>query len=131
MTARPDRTGDRMLPLAFTILSAAVLAGIVLALLHLRGSPPHWTIGALHGVAGAAALVALLLALRGPPRGELTGVASFGTIAAVLAAIALALGLAVAALARRSHRAVGLAIGVHATLAITAYVLLLAYVSLG
>jgi hypothetical protein len=120
-----------MLPLAFMILSAAVAAGIVLALLHLRGSPPHWTLGALHGVAGAAALVALFLALRGPPRGVLTGVGAFGGIAAVLAAIALVMGLAVAALARLSHAAVKLLIAVHATLAITAYVLLLAYVALG
>src|SRR5580658_4857821 len=120
-----------MLLLALTIMSAAVVVGIVLALLHLRGLPSHWMVGALHGLAGIAALVALLLALRGPPRGALTGVASFGAIAAVLAAIALAVGLALAVLARRSHSAVGLVIGMHATLAITAYVLLLAYVSLG
>ncbi len=120
-----------MLLLAFAILSASVAAGIVLALLRLRGSPPHGAVGALHGVAGAAGLVALLLALRGPPRGVLTGVASFGAIAAVLAAVALAAGLVVAVLARRSHGVVGLVIGMHATLAITAYVLLLAYVSLG
>jgi hypothetical protein len=120
-----------MLPLAFTIMSVAVLAGIVLALLHLRGSPSHSSVGALHGGAGAAGLAALLLALRGPPRGVLTGVASFGAIAAVLAAVALAAGLAVAALARHSHGAVGLLLAAHATLAITAYVLLLSYVSLG
>jgi len=120
-----------MLSLAFAILSAAVAAGIVLALLHLRGTPPRGAVGVLHGMAGAAGLLALLLALRGPPRGVLTGVASFGAIAAVVAAVALAVGLVVAALARRSHRAVGLLIGTHATLAITAYVLLIAYVSLG
>ena len=120
-----------MLSLALVILSAAVLAGIVLALLHLRGAPPHWTLGALHGVAGAAGLAALLLALRGPPRGVLAGVGAFGAIAAVLAVAALAVGLAVAALARRAHGGTGLVIAVHATLAITAYVLLLAYVSLG
>ena len=60
-----------MLLLAFAILSATVAAGIVLALLHLRGSPRHGAVGGLHGVAGAAGLVALLLALRGPPRGEI------------------------------------------------------------
>lgn len=120
-----------MLSLAIIILSAAVLAGIVLVLLHLRGVSPHWIIGALHGAAGAAGLGALILALRGPPRGVLTGVASFGADAAVLAAGALAMGLGIVALARRSRRGVGLAIAVHATLAITAYVLLLAYVSLG
>ncbi len=120
-----------MLSLALVILSAAALAGIVLALLHLRGSRRHWMFGALHGVAGAAGLAALLLALRGPPRGVLTGAASFGAVAAVLAAIALAVGLCVAMLARRAHGGTGLVIAVHATLAITAYVILLAYVALG
>ena len=120
-----------MLSLAFAILSAAVVVGIALALLYLRGSPRHGAVSALHGVAGAAGLAALLLALRGPPRGALTGVASFGAIAAVLAAFALAAGLGSAALARRPHRAVGLLLATHATLAITAYVLLLAYLSLG
>ena len=120
-----------MLLLAFAILSATAAAGIVLALLHLRGSPAHGAVRVLHGMAGAAGLLALLLALRGPPRGVLAGVASFGTFAAVLAAFALAVGLAMAGLARRPHRAVGLLLAAHATLAITAYVLLLSYVSLG
>lgn len=120
-----------MLSLALIILSVAVLAGIVLALLRLRGVWLHWIVGALHGVAGAAGLGALVLALRGPPRGVLTGVAPFGVVAAVLAAAALAVGLGIVALARRSPGGSGLLIAVHATLAITAYVLLLAYVSLG
>jgi len=119
-----------MLLVALAILSATVVLGIVLALLHLRGLHPHWMFGALHGVLGATGLGTLVLALRGPPRGVLTGVAWFGTIAALLAAAALALGLGIVALARRS-RGVGPVIVVHGTLAITAYVLLLAYVSLG
>jgi len=120
-----------MLSLALVILSAAVALGVALALVHLRGSLPSRPFGALHGVVGAAGLGALLLALRGPPRGVLTGVASFGAIAAVLAAVALVVGLGIAALARRGRGGLGLVIAVHATLAITAYVLLLAYVSLG
>ena len=120
-----------MLSLALVTLSAAVALGVVRALGHLRGSPPSWTLGALHGVVGTAGLGALLLALRGPPRGVLTGVTSFGAIAAVLAAGALTVGLGIAVLARRGRGGVGLAIAVHATLAITAYVILLAYAALG
>ena len=126
-----DCAGDRMLSLAFAILSATVAAGVVLALLHLRGLPRRTVAGALHGVAGATGLAVLLLALRGPPRGVLTGVASFGAIAAVLAAVALVVGLAVPVLARRARGGTGLVIAAHATFAITAYVLLMAYVSLG
>jgi hypothetical protein len=120
-----------MLALALVILSAAVLFGVVLALLRLRGSRPAWQVGALHGVTGAAGLGALLLALRGPSRGVLTGVTSFGMAAAVLAAAALAVGLEIAAVGQRLRRGAGLVIAVHGTLAIIAYVLLLAYVSLG
>jgi hypothetical protein len=120
-----------MLSLAFFILSAAVVFGLVLALLHLRGSPPAWMVGALHGVIGVAGLGALLLALRGPPRGLQTGVASFGMVAAVLAAIALVVGLLIATFRQRLRGGIGLVIVVHGALAITAYVVLLAYVSLG
>ena len=120
-----------MLALAFVILTAAVLFGVVLALQRLRGSRPAWQVGALHGVTGVAGLGALLAALRGPPRGVLTGVTSFGMAAAVLAAAALAVGLAIAVLGQRLRRGAGSMIAVHGALAITAYVLLLAYVSLG
>ena len=131
MTERTFVSEPNMLTLAFVILSAAVLFGVVLALLRLRGSRPAWQVGALHGVTGAAGFGALLLALRGPPRGVLTGVTSFGMAAAVLAAAALAVGLAIAAIGRRLRRGGGSVIAVHGVLAITAYVLLLAYVSLG
>ena len=121
-----------MLSLALVILSATVVLGIALALLRLRGpSAPPWMIGALHGLLGAAGLATLILALRGPPRGVVTGVASFGAIAAVLAVGALVAGLGIVTLARRSGRGIGLMIAVHGTVAITAYVLLAAYVSLG
>jgi hypothetical protein len=121
-----------MLEAAFFLISAAVLIGIVLALLHMRGSRrPHWLAGAAHGGIGATGLTALLLALRGPPRGVLTGVESFGAIAAVLAAFTLEAGLGVELLLRRNRTIGGLAIAVHATLAITAYVMLAAYLALG
>jgi hypothetical protein len=120
-----------MLLLAFVVLSAVVVAGIVLALLHLRGVRPHRVVGALHGLAGAAGLAVLLLALRGPPRGVLSGVESFGDVAAVVGVAALVAGLGIVVMARRSWGGVGLVIGVHATLAVTGYVVLLAYVSLG
>ena len=50
---------------------------------------------------------------------------------AVLAALALLVGLVVLLLARRFRRATGLAIAVHSTIAVTAFVLLSAYLSLG
>jgi hypothetical protein len=121
-----------MLSVALIIWSATVVLGIALALLHLRNSSArHWWIGTLHGVLGATGLGTLILALRGPARGMQTGVASFGVVAAVLAAIALVVGLGIVSLGRRSGRGTGPMIAVHGTVAVTAYVLLAAYVSLG
>ncbi len=121
-----------MLSAALVILSATVVLGIALALLYLRGRiRPPWIVGVLHGLSGTAGIATLMLALRGPPRGLLNGVASFGAIAAVIACVALVAGLGVVTLARRSGRGVGLMIAMHGGLAITAYVLLVAYVSLG
>ena len=121
-----------MLSTAFYLVSLAVVLGVVLALLHMRGGMrPHWVAGVTHGGLGAGGLLALVLSLRGPPRGALTGVGPFGTIAAVLGAMAIAAGLGVEAALRRNRALGGVAIAVHATLAITAYVILAAYVALG
>jgi hypothetical protein len=121
-----------MLSAAFYLLSAAVVLGITLAMLHMRGGwRPPWVLGPVHGLLGVAGLGALLLALRGPPRGQLTGVGPFGAIAAVLAGIAILAGLGVAVAVRRGRGTGGFVIAVHATLAITAYVVFAAYFSLG
>jgi hypothetical protein len=88
--------------------------------------------GAAHGIAGAAGVVLLLMALRGPPRGVATGSSSFGLEAAVLLGAALLAGLAIVVLARQRvrERAVTGAMVVHALLAVTGYVLWVAYASL-
>jgi hypothetical protein len=119
-----------MLTLAFWILAATVAFGSALAFLHLRAAKlPPWPVGALHGMAGATGLVVLILALQAPARGAEYGVSAFGPAAAVLVALALVMGLVVLILARRFRRTSGLVIAVHSTIAVTAFVLLLAYVS--
>jgi hypothetical protein len=57
------------------------------------------------------------------------GVGSFGIAAAVLFALALLFGLIMLLLFRRASPMAGFVIAVHATVAITGYVLLLAWVS--
>ena len=119
-----------MLTLAFWILAATGVFGSALAFLHLRAAKlPPWPVGALHGRAGAAGLVVLILALQGPARGAEYGVSAFGPAAAALVALALVMGLVVLILARRFRRTSGLVIAIHSTIAVTAFVLLLAYVS--
>jgi len=89
-------------------------------------------VGAAHGIAGAAGVVLLLVALRGPPRGVATGSSSFGQEAAVLLVMALLAGLAIVVLGRQqtSERTVTGTMVVHALLAVTGYVLWVAYASL-
>lgn len=82
--------------------------------------------GIAHGVVGAVGLLVLVLALRGPPRGVSAGVGSFGMEAAVLFAGAVLTGIIIVLLRRRA-----IVMAIHAGIAITGYVLLLAWDSLG
>lgn len=119
-----------IIPVIVWVMTVAVGAGTILALWHLRatdkGSRPPLAAGIAHGLMGTAGLVTLIFALRGPPRGVDAGVGSFGTIAAALFAGALVTGLAVLSLRRKP-----IVMAVHAGIAITGYVLLLAWNSLG
>jgi len=117
-----------MLSLSLIILMLAALLGSVLAAFHRQ---PGWLPGALHGLLGVIGFVLLLLALRGPPRGEALGIGSFGRIAAVLLALALLAGLATLVSRLRYRRLPGLLIGIHATIAITGVVILAAYALVG
>nr|WP_294509329.1 hypothetical protein [uncultured Rhodopila sp.] len=114
---------------AVALLTIAVTIGAGLALWHLRadGGPPAM-VGLLHGVIGATGLGVLLLVLRGPAHGVAAGVGSFGTTAAWLFGAALVTGIAVL---MRRRRADAVMIAIHSGLAITGYVLLLAWNSLG
>lgn len=122
-----------MLSLSFALVLIAAALGALLVWLHLRpaASPPRWPLGALHGALGATGLVTLLLALQGPPRGEAMGVGPFGRIAAVLLALALAAGLMLPLIRRRSGRITSGPIGIHATIAICGVAILAAYTLVG
>lgn len=68
----------------------------------------------------------LLFALRGPPGGVDAGVGSFGTVAAVLFAGAVLTGVLLLLVRRKA-----VVMTIHAGIAITGYVLLLAWNALG
>ncbi len=121
-----------MASLAGWIISLTVVAGTILALWHMRaadgiGRPPA-AAGIAHGLAGAVGLAGLLLLVRGPVRGAASGVGSFGTTAAWLFAAALVSGLLVW---QRRRRGPAVIMAVHAGFAVTGWVLLLAWLSLG
>ncbi len=116
-----------LLAVAVWILSLAVVAGAILALWHLRGTDDvPFAAGLAHGAAGAVGLAILLFSLRGPPRGVEAGAGSFGTTAAVLFGGALLTGVVVLLVRKK-----GPVIAIHAGIAVTGYVLLLAWDSLG
>jgi hypothetical protein len=123
-----------MLTAAFVILAIAVALGAVLAVLHLRSNrtaTPPWPLGALHGILAIVGLGCLALALRGPPRGVQQGTASFGVIAAVLFVLAALLGARLLAARGFGKQIGGGTIAVHATLAVSGFVILAAYVFAG
>jgi hypothetical protein len=118
--------------LAFITLTIAVLLGTTLALFYL--GIVRWRstmVGAVHGVLGAMGLGMLAFALKGPARGVVHGVDSFGKYAAIAAALALVGGCVFVLLPVLSRRGTNWLIGGHAILGIAAYVLLLTYVALG
>jgi hypothetical protein len=103
---------------------------VFLVLRYLRGDRVPLSVGIVHGVIGAGGVGLLLWTLRGPPRGEAMGVGSFGVTAAVLFGAALVLGAFILFLHRRPQVA-GVVVATHASLAIAAFVLFLAWASMG
>jgi hypothetical protein len=121
-----------LLRFAVTLLTVAVVLGTGLALWHLRATDdaqrPPATVGVVHGCFGAAGLLLLLLVLQGPPRGINAGAGAFGSTAAWLFGAALLFGVGIW-LRRRNTSVVLMAI--HSGIAITGYVLLLAWSAVG
>ena len=120
------------LDLATILLAAAVAMGAAAAVLALRaeGAPAPRAVALVHAACAAGGYVLLLIALTGPPRGAATGTASFGAFAAVLFGLAILAGLVLLRQRRARRRLSGGLIGVHATLAVTGFVILAAYTML-
>jgi len=120
-----------MISLAFWLVTAAVIIGVAMAVHYFsreRLLAIRW-VPTLHGALAALGLVALIIALvggsaSGPDR---YGTDSFAPAAAGLAVLAVIAGLTVT-LRGHGGRKVSTLIGVHATFAVIAYVLLLGFV---
>lgn len=122
--------------LFFAVLSLAivVLLGGALAIQAMRAPtrPPSAILAWLHGIAALIGYGMLVEALATePPRGAATGTQSFGLAAALLLLIAALLGLVSLWLHWRRKRMPGIAIGVHASVAIFGYVILAVYLLAG
>lgn len=123
-----------MLDIATLILGLAVIAGAVLAVLGLgsRGvAAMKLPLAAVHGVLAVGGFGLLLAALAIlPVRGVRTGTQSFGTIAAVALALAAVVGFIMIGLHLRRGRVPGGLVGLHATVAVTGFVVLLVYATM-
>ena len=118
-----------MLMAAIVLLTTAVLLGSALAVVYLGSegsSAAPWRIAALHGLSGLAGLACLVLVVRAPALPSSHGTASFGRMSAWLFALAALVGTAILR-ARWRRRRPGALIAVHATLAISAFVIFAAY----
>lgn len=118
-----------MLTTAFAVLGIAVALGAALFVRHLHGGigAPQ-PLAVLHGLIGLGGLSYLILALRQAPIRSGHGTTSFGATSAALIAAAALVGVAVFVLRSIGTARAGTLIGIHATLAITGFVILAAYV---
>jgi hypothetical protein len=116
--------------LSFTIV---VLLGGALAIQILRRTThaPSRILAWLHGIAALLSYGVLLVALMGPPRGAATGTQSFGLVAALLLLLAAVIGIVSLGLHLFRRRMPGIAIGIHASVAIFGYVILAVYLLAG
>ena len=123
-----------MLTSAALVVTAAVLLGVVLAVLAMReegGPPPLW-LALGHGLLALAGFGLLVAALQiGPVRGLETGTSSFGTIALIVLALAGVVGIAIFVLHLWRRRLPAALVGVHGMLAVIGAVILAAYLFVG
>jgi hypothetical protein len=122
-----------MLSLAVLSFTVVVLLGAALAIQIMRrpSRPPSRALAWLHGIAALLSYGVLLVALMGPARGAATGTQSFGFIAALLLLLAALIGIVSLALHLFRRRMPGIAIGIHASVAIFGYVILAVYLLAG
>ena len=116
--------------LAFTIV-VALGSALAIQILRHPARPPLRALAWLHGIAALLSYGVLLVALTGPPRGAATGTQSFGLVAALLFLLAALIGISSLWLHLRRKRMPGIAIGIHASVAIFGYVMLAVYLLAG
>jgi len=119
-----------MLLLATVLLGVTAAVGTALAIAVARRAPWPRAVTLLHGGLALAGYGLLVAAVSGARRGAATGTASFGLVAIVLLSGAVLAGIALALLRRRKPGLFSMLVGVHATLAVSGFVILLAYLLL-
>ncbi|HEX3973249.1 MAG TPA: hypothetical protein VHX19_18105 [Stellaceae bacterium] len=119
---------DAVLAFAIVVLLGAALA---IQIMRRPSHAPSRTLAWLHGVAALISYGVLVVALMGPTRGAATGTQSFGLVAAVLLLLAAVIGIVSLGLHLVRRRMPGIAIGIHASMAVFGYVMLAVYLLAG
>jgi hypothetical protein len=109
------------------ILSGAVLLGLYLGLLYLRGERKPVLIG-VHFLLGVGGLEALVMLMHGTPGGDEPPAGSLGMVAALFFVVSVISGVS-AALLRRSRVIANTALATHAGVGAIGFMLLLYWVS--
>lgn len=121
-----------MLTDAAFVLIGAITLGVLLTVVQLqspRKPPIPWPVAMLHAVIGAAGL-AMVLAAPALAHSDATGTAGFRQTAAVLLVMTLLLGALILRTRIRRHPLSFTLVGLHALFAISAVVILGAYLAL-
>jgi len=120
----------RAIPIV-VLLTIAVSLGLLLGYQYLRRVRSKPVLIGMHFLFGAASLEILAMLLRGAPNGETATPGSFGKVAAAFVVAALFSGVVGPMLGRQSRTTMNVALGVHASVAATAFVLILIWVARG
>jgi hypothetical protein len=112
---------------ALLLLTAAVTLGVVLGLQYLRGERSKPVVIGLHLLFGAGGLEVMALLLHGTPDRRIEPAGSLLTPAAALVMAAMFSGLVAPMVGRKSRLTMNVALVVHVSVAITGFVLLLAW----
>lgn len=120
-----------MLTIATGLFTITVIAGVWMGIIHMdsegRRLPPLW-LAVGHGLFAVVAFVVLIAAIgHAANRGAATGSHSFGVIAAWLFIAAALVGIYLFIRHLRRRRLSGVVIATHMMLAVTGFVVLIAY----
>ena len=117
-----------MLGLSTLLLALAAAIGSWMAIQAMRrAARPKLAVAILHGLLALGGLAVLIPALGASPRAAAAGAGSFGLVAAIALALAALPGLLLFAQHLKGRKLAGSLVGLHASLAITGFVILLTY----
>ncbi len=113
------------------LMSVTVVLGAIMGIEYLRGVRSRPTMIGMHFLLGAASLEVLVMLLAGAPDGTVLLVGRLGHVAAGFLVVAMFIGVTAPMVGRQSRPTMNVALAAHALVAITGFVLLVAWLVFG